>query len=360
VDPNSWVSKVKILGVDVGAGTKDVLLYDSEKTLENCVKMVLPSPTLLYAQQVSEIAKDLYLDGYTIGGGGLTSRLREHVAKGFKVFMSEEAAFSLYNRLERVKALGVEIVERLPTGFRGEHITLDEVGIGLLKQFFSSFSEPLEDVDGVAIAVQDHGVPPEDMSQNAFRLAKFQELFSRSPEVSSAVFPGEDVPLCYRRMRSAVKAVKQVLPCIRVFVMDSTIAAIAGCLLDKAEPIPESQVIAVNVGNSHITAAVTRDERVVGFMEHHTSLLNAEKLQSILERLESGTLTNNEISTGGGHGAFYLSQPSPEKGGMILVTGPQRTMMKEAGRKIRFAAPTGDVMMTGVYGLIKAVEKRTR
>ena len=38
---------MQILTVDVGTGTQDVLLFDSDRELENCFKLVLPSPTVV-------------------------------------------------------------------------------------------------------------------------------------------------------------------------------------------------------------------------------------------------------------------------------------------------------------------------
>lgn len=34
---------MKILAIDVGTGTEDILLYDSEKEIENSMKLVIPS-----------------------------------------------------------------------------------------------------------------------------------------------------------------------------------------------------------------------------------------------------------------------------------------------------------------------------
>ena len=34
---------MKILAIDVGTGTQDILIYDDEKELENSIKLVLPS-----------------------------------------------------------------------------------------------------------------------------------------------------------------------------------------------------------------------------------------------------------------------------------------------------------------------------
>ena len=36
---------MQILTVDIGTGTQDILLFDSERTPENCLKLVMPSPT---------------------------------------------------------------------------------------------------------------------------------------------------------------------------------------------------------------------------------------------------------------------------------------------------------------------------
>ena len=43
---------MQILTVDIGTGTQDILLFDSERAPENCLKLVMPSPTLLISEQV--------------------------------------------------------------------------------------------------------------------------------------------------------------------------------------------------------------------------------------------------------------------------------------------------------------------
>ena len=44
---------MKLLAIDVGMGTQDILLYDSEKNIENCFKMVLPSQTQIIARRIA-------------------------------------------------------------------------------------------------------------------------------------------------------------------------------------------------------------------------------------------------------------------------------------------------------------------
>ena len=41
---------MRILAIDVGTGTQDIMIYDDEKELENSIKLVLPSPHLLISQ----------------------------------------------------------------------------------------------------------------------------------------------------------------------------------------------------------------------------------------------------------------------------------------------------------------------
>lgn len=38
---------MRILALDIGTSAQDILLFDSSQNLENCVKMVMPSPTVL-------------------------------------------------------------------------------------------------------------------------------------------------------------------------------------------------------------------------------------------------------------------------------------------------------------------------
>ncbi len=43
---------MRILAVDIGTGTQDILLFDSSKLLENCVQMIMPSPTTVVAKRI--------------------------------------------------------------------------------------------------------------------------------------------------------------------------------------------------------------------------------------------------------------------------------------------------------------------
>ena len=131
---------MKVLALDIGAGTEDILLYDDEKkNIENCIKMVLPSPSQVFAKNVraaTRLYKDLFVKGDTIGGGAFAHALKEHVKTRLRVFMTENAAYTVRNDLDEVKELGIEIVnDDEPEGFKGETLMIKEVNIEKLKGF---------------------------------------------------------------------------------------------------------------------------------------------------------------------------------------------------------------------------------
>ena len=72
---------MRILAIDVGTGTQDMMIYDDEKELENSIKLVLPSPHLFISQQISEIENDLYFKGEIMGGGKIKRSLQQHMEK---------------------------------------------------------------------------------------------------------------------------------------------------------------------------------------------------------------------------------------------------------------------------------------
>jgi len=214
---------MKILAIDIGAGTEDVLLYDDEKSsVENCIKMVLPSPCRGFATQVKAATrhcKDLFVTGDTVGGGPLSHALKKHVKAGLRVYMTENAAYTVRNNLGQVKEMGIEIVQDCgPEDFKGETIVLEEVNIDKLHGLLKHFGEPFLDIDVVAIAVQDHGVFPEKMSNRRFRINQMRELLEKNPKPEAFAYLENEIPICYPRMRSAVHASKRQLPNARVVV----------------------------------------------------------------------------------------------------------------------------------------------
>jgi len=209
---------MKILALDIGAGTQDILLYDEEKgNIENCVKLVLPSPSLLFAEKVrkaTSLCKDVFVKGAVIGGGAFAHALKKHVESGLRVFMTEYASYTIRNDLDEVREMGIGIVHQEDEleNFNGEIIEIEEVNIRALESFLGEFGESLFDVDVVAVAVQDHGVFPKGMSNRRFRIQKVKELLQENPKPEALAFTECKIPSYYLRMKSAALDSRRQLP----------------------------------------------------------------------------------------------------------------------------------------------------
>lgn len=355
---------MKILALDIGAGTEDVLLYDEEKeSIENCVKMVLPSPSLVFAEKVRRatlLCRDIFVKGAVIGGGAFANALKEHVKSGLRVVMSERAAYTIRNNLDDVREMGIEIVrgEDEPENFDGETLDIQEVNIRALGDLLAEFGETVSNLDVVAVAVQDHGVFPNGTSNRRFRIQKMRELLEVDQKLDSFSFEKNEIPQYFLRMLSAARAIEEQVPNARVLLMDTSIAAILGCLKDpaveKADP-----VLAVNVGNCHTTAAIVSKTKLLALMEHHTRRLSPEKIERLIVKLADGNLSDEEVFSDGGHGAFYLGEaPGFFDIGIVAATGPNRKIFRETSLKVHYAAPAGDVMMCGPIGLVEAAKRK--
>jgi uncharacterized protein (DUF1786 family) len=109
----------------------------------------------------------------------------------------------------------------------------------------------------------------------------------------------------------------------------------------------------VNLGNAHTFAALAQGERLWGIYEHHTGLLTLPKLFDHLTRFQTGELTNDEVFADNGHGCAYGPDYSPAaKFPFTVITGPRRRLAR--GWPGHFAAPLGDMMLTGCFGLVAA------
>jgi len=355
----------RILAIDIGAGTEDILLYDEAKNVENCVKMILPAPSIVYAASVDRatmLGKDIFVRGYTIGGGEFTTSVLKHLEKGLRTMMTESAAYSIRNDLDEVIQLGIEVWrgEEPPEGFRGEVLDISEVNLKELDVFLSNKNMSLSDVDVVAIAVQDHGASPKGISNRRFRMEKIRKKLSKSRRPEGFAFKEDEVPEYLIRMNSAVRASKSQFPNSKVIVMDTSIAAIAGCLRDS-QVAEEDLILAVNLGNSHTMAAIVLKGEIYGIAEHHTQLLTPKRIKRLLRDFADGKLRDEDVFNEGGHGvAFATKPPGFSKIGLIAATGPNRYLIEKAGVEVHFAAPAGDMMMTGPMGLVAAAKRKYR
>jgi uncharacterized protein (DUF1786 family) len=86
---------MRILAVDVGTGTQDIFLYDSRLDLENGLKLVVPSPTMIVYRRLREASQRkeaVLLTGVTMGGGPSQWAAEDHLKAGLTVYATPEAA----------------------------------------------------------------------------------------------------------------------------------------------------------------------------------------------------------------------------------------------------------------------------
>src|SRR5690349_11164318 len=104
---------MKILTVDVGTGTQDIYLYDSNLDVENGFKLVLPSPTMKVHRRLKQLLPTrtpLLLTGHQMGGGPSAWAIEEYAKQGIPVYMTPAAATTLNDELEKVEALGIRVI----------------------------------------------------------------------------------------------------------------------------------------------------------------------------------------------------------------------------------------------------------
>jgi uncharacterized protein (DUF1786 family) len=339
-----------ILAMDVGSGTQDILVWRAGQRIENCPKLILPSPTTIISRQVKAATKKghhLFLSGHTMGGGASTKAVREHIAAGLRVFAMEQPALTFHDRVDKILAMGIEIVDKKPSIEPLTHLVMGDLNLPDIEQALRLFHEPMPLT--VAVAVQDHGFSP-DMSNRVFRFEQWKKLLESEKSLTSLLY--EKPPDHLTRM----KAVYDTAP--GTLLMDTGASAIIGALLDPwvAEKSREGVTI-LNIGNEHVLAALVKNDKVWGIYEHHTSLMTPEKLAIHLKRFRHEDLSNQEILDEMGHGchiipgAHKISTFNP-----VGITGPNREKFASLGGHM--AAPFGDMMLTGCFGLLKAVQAK--
>src|SRR4030065_1923997 len=305
---------MKILAIDIGAGTQDILLFDSQKKIENCISLVLPTPSKFFAEKLKTIEGHVFIHGDTTGGVSLGRAILHLLQKGYRVVMEESAAYSIRNDLDEVKSMGIEVGKK-PEIDHFQELEVREVDLLLFEEFLSNFGEDLK-VDVIAIAVQDHGVSPKGVSDRAFRFENMERMLRRDNRPETFHFLENSIPDYYLRMRSAVAAVKKTSS-VPVLLMDTCFSAILGCLDEVIGPS-----LIVNVGNGHTIAALLLERKIEGLYEHHTHELTSKKLESDLRLLARGELSGKKVFEENGTGAFTL-KPHPGEVS-VIVTGTNR------------------------------------
>jgi uncharacterized protein (DUF1786 family) len=301
------------------------------------------------------------------------------------VYATEKAALTINDSIERVKGFGIQIVseeeaKKLACEESTQEIVMQDFDPESISAAFSAFEVQMP--ENYAVAVQDHGDAPEK-SNRIYRFELLRELIEKGGELENFVFRPEEIPEAFTRMKAQADSLFKAAGKrkTRAVFMDTGPAAVFGALTDPAAAQPS---IVVNIGNGHTLGALVNGNRITAVFEHHTSLMNPEKLQDYIIRLADGSLGFKEVFEDGGHGVYIKEAPGFDAVRSIMITGPKREMLEKLlnlqirkeeigngeiekgeirkessggihpgiSEKLHFAAPFGSMMLSGCFGLL--------
>jgi uncharacterized protein (DUF1786 family) len=344
----------RILAVDVGTGTQDILVFEAGTVIENAVQMVMPSPTMLVAAKVRQATADrraLLLTGVTMGGGPGHWAVEAHLRQGLEVYATPDAARTFDDDLDRVQAMGIRVVDDGEVAQQSSSLRLElrDFYFDAVTEALTAFGVPTE-FDAVAVAVFDHGAAPPGYSDRRFRFDYLREQVAGGARLQTFGFLAGAIPARMTRMQAVAQTWTGSAP---LFVMDTGPAAVLGALEDPAARAA-GRALLVNVGNFHTIAFRMEDGEIRGLFEHHTGELTIEELESYLDQLAAGTISNDRVFDDMGHGALELG-PAERPPEIVAVTGPRRGLLRGSRIQTYAAVPHGDMMIAGCFGLLRGV-----
>lgn len=327
-----------IFTLDVGSTTQDFVLFN-DKNLRNCPKAILPSPTRIIAKKIESSRENVFLYGYTMGGGAITRAVIKHVERGFKVFATRRSALTFADNLEKVREMGIIIAEDA----QARRIKTADVDMDFFSKFLESVEIPIPEI--FAVAVQDHGFSPHE-SNRIFRFKIFRKLIEREKFLEKMLFSEKELPIEFNRMSDVVASIKDFREG-EVFVTDTSFAIISG--LASVSKLP---ALLINFGNSHTTAAIVdKDWEIKALLEHHTNVLRSrgkEYVKELFSRFLKGEIDNDFVLNDMGHGCYVKETIEIES---VFATGPNAELSN-------YEEPKGDPMIFGNFGLLAMLSRR--
>jgi len=358
---------MKILTVDIGTGTQDIFLYDSRLDIENGFKLILPSPTMMIHRRVKQALgarTPILLTGHQMGGGPSAWAIEEAARAGVPVYMTQDAATTLNDELDKVEALGIKIISEDESHQLSavSKIELRDFDFPAISKTFHDYGISLSDLEAVAVAVFDHGNAPAGVSDRQFRFDYLDERIRAENSLSAFAYLSNDIPKIMTRLQSVADSAGE-LPCPLV-VMDTAPAAVLGANFDSVVATRKQKIIC-NVGNFHTLAFRLGEKGIEGVFEHHTGEIDLIKLELLLQRLADSSLKHADVFNDMGHGALMYTNSVFEFGKDefdVVVTGPRRSMFypsaftSHPSERLHpyFATPFGDMMIAGCFGLLAA------
>ncbi|MBF6601276.1 MAG: pyruvate formate lyase-activating protein [Dehalococcoidia bacterium] len=379
---------MRILAVDMGTGTQDILLFDSGEPIENSIKMVMPSATQVAAGRIrraTAAGRGLLLTGVIQGGGPCHWALNDHLAAGGAAYATAEAAKTFDDDLAQVARMGVRVIDEAdaealrherhsPAQVHGmgvrpipwdeaqrphllEHVELRDLDLGAIRAALAAF-DVSGDFDGLALGCLDHGAAPPNYSDRLFRFDHLRRVVEARNDLLAFAYAPDALPSYLTRARSMVDTARRQDARTAIAFLDTGAAAALGALQD-AKVAEAGEQLVLNLGNMHALAFHLRGTRIISLYEHHTGELTREQIEDFTLRLMAGTLPHEDVFGSKGHGVFYADRGAATERGdgvapIVAVTGPQRGKLRGSELQPYFATPHGDMMISGCFGLLRA------
>jgi len=346
---------MRILAIDMGTGTQDMLLFDSDQPIENSVKLVLPSATEIAARRIrraGETGHAIVLDGSIAGGGPCAWALERFLAAGGRAFATPEAAQTFDDDLDRVREMGVTVIsDDEALGIDGERIILRDLDVDAIRIALRAFEVDVQ-FDGLALGCLDHGAAPPGVSDRLFRFEHLRRTVEQRNDLLAFATLPEALPRYLTRARAMVASAGGEVP---VAFMDTGPAAALGAIHDEQVAACAERVV-LNLGNMHLLGFHLRGRQIASLFEHHTGEVTTGQIERFTARLADGSLTQDEVFNSKGHGAYHADRSLVQPGlpDMVAVTGPQRGRIRAGELRPTFVAPFGDMMIGGCFGLLRA------
>ena len=363
---------MRILAVDMGTGTQDILLFDSARPVENALQMIMPSATEIAAHRIHTATRErraVVLTGVTAGGGPCHWALEAHPKAGLPALATPEAAKTFDDDLDNVQRMGVTLLsEDEVDAAQGEHIPLRDLDLDAIRTAFSAFDVDTR-FDGLALGCLDHGASPPGYSDRLFRFDHLRRVVAERNDLRAFAYLPDELPQYLTRARTLVAAADADTPTV---FLDTGPAAALGALQDTQVAAHQEQLL-LNLGNMHALAFHLQGTRILSLYEHHTGEVSADQFVDFTQRLIAGTLRHEEVFESKGHGVYYADGPAhpepveaPERSEgsshparpFLAVTGPQRAKLRGSVLDPYFAVPHGDMMVSGCFGLLWAFAEK--
>ena len=349
---------MRILAVDVGTGTQDILLFDSGQPVENALQLIMPSPTQIAAGRIRRATaarRPVFLSGVVAGGGPCHWALEDHLRAGLRAYATPQAAATFDDDLDAVQRMGITLVsEDEARTLDADHIELRDLDLPAIRAALAAFDVDTR-FDGLALACLDHGASPPGYSDRLFRFDHLRRVMETRNDLCAFAFLPHQLPEYLTRARALVAAADADVPTV---FLDTGAAAALGALQDPAVGTAEEQLV-LNLGNMHALAFHLRGTRIISLYEHHTGEISAEQIEDFTERLMTGELRHEEVFDSKGHGVYYATGDRGQETGdnqrpLVAVIGPQRGKLRGSRLHPYFAVPHGDMMVSGCFGLLWA------